>query len=130
MSKRPINPESDDSILAAEYALGLLRGTTRDAFDRRLANEPQLVAMVRNWDEQFVSFSDDIEPVEAPRSLEAALEKHLFAEAANRIVFVSVSETFSVRRRANCRIRYCRSRTYSFCSARFCGQRSVKTSGT
>ena len=91
MSKRPINPESDDSILAAEYALGLLRGKTRDAFASRLANEPQLVKILRNWDEQFVSFSDDIEPVEAPRSLEASLEKRLFAEAAKPSLWSSLN---------------------------------------
>jgi anti-sigma-K factor RskA len=91
MSKRPINPESDDSILAAEYALGLMRGKARDAFARRLANEPQLAATLRQWDEQFVSFADDIDAVEAPRSLEAALEKRLFAEAAKPSLWSSLN---------------------------------------
>lgn len=91
MSKRPVNPESDDSILAAEYALGLLRGKVRDDFTRRIVNEPQLAAKLRQWDEQFVSFADDIEPVEAPRSIEAAIEKRLFAEAAKPSLWSSLN---------------------------------------
>jgi anti-sigma-K factor RskA len=91
MSKRPINPESDDGILAAEYALGLLRGEARDAFARRLANEPQLATSLRQWDEQFVAFADDIAPVEAPRSIEAALEKRLFADAAKPSLWSSLN---------------------------------------
>jgi anti-sigma-K factor RskA len=90
MSKRPINPESDDSILAAEYALGLLRGTARDAFARRLANEPALAVMLRQWDEQFASFAEGIAPVEAPPSIEAALDKRLFADAVKSSLWSSL----------------------------------------
>jgi anti-sigma-K factor RskA len=91
MSKRPITPNSDDSILAAEYALGLMRGKARDEFARRLAGEPQLAATLRQWDEQFLSFADDVEPVEAPRSVEVALEKRLFAEVAKPSLWSSLN---------------------------------------
>jgi anti-sigma-K factor RskA len=90
MSKRPTTPERDDGILAAEYALGLMRGKARDDFARRLANEPQLAAALRQWEEQFSQFTDDIAPVKAPRHIEASLEKRLFAEAAKPSLWSSL----------------------------------------
>jgi anti-sigma-K factor RskA len=91
MSKRPTTPERDDGILAAEYALGLMRGKARDDFARRLTSEPQLAASLRQWEEQFSQFTDDIAAVEAPRYIEAAIEKRLFAEAAKPSLWSSLN---------------------------------------
>ena len=71
----------DDATLAAEYALGVLQGADREAFAKRIANEPALSAEVRKWDEHFISFADDIAAVAPPLSVKAALEKRLFASA-------------------------------------------------
>jgi anti-sigma-K factor RskA len=68
-----------DSVRAAEYALGVMQGAARNDFSRRLALEPTLAAAVRQWDEHFVSFAEDIAPEQPPRHIEAALEKRLFS---------------------------------------------------
>jgi anti-sigma-K factor RskA len=91
MSARPVNPAGNDGILAAEYALGLLRGSVRDAFARRVQSDPALAATVRQWDEQFSNFADDIAEVEAPSSIEAALDKRLFGDAAKAPLWYSLN---------------------------------------
>jgi anti-sigma-K factor RskA len=72
-----------DSLLAAEFALGVLQGDARQAFGRRIEQEAALAAAVRHWDEHFVSFADDIAMVQPPRSIEAALEQRLFTSASS-----------------------------------------------
>jgi anti-sigma-K factor RskA len=69
----------DDMMLAAEYALGVMQGAEREAFARRIAAEPSLAAMVREWDEDFVAMSDDIAPVVPPRHVQKKIEDRLFA---------------------------------------------------
>ncbi len=68
-----------DGMLAAEYALGVLQGEARQNFVRRMEEDSALTAAVREWDEHFVSFTDEIAAVHPPRHIEAALEKRLFA---------------------------------------------------
>jgi anti-sigma-K factor RskA len=70
-----------DNITAAEYALGVLQGSARAAFAKRIENEPAIAAVVRHWDEHFSVFSEDVAPVGAPQHIEKALEKRLFPEA-------------------------------------------------
>ena len=45
--------EKRDDMLAAEYALGTLRGGARLQFQKRLAAEPALAARVAYWQERF-----------------------------------------------------------------------------
>jgi anti-sigma-K factor RskA len=68
----------DDGLLAAEYALGVLQGEARSEFQRRIETETSLAAMVRQWDEHFISITEDIAPVAPPRGVETALERRLF----------------------------------------------------
>jgi anti-sigma-K factor RskA len=77
MSDSTILPK-EDGLLAAEYALGVLQGDARDAFARRMAADRSLAAVVRQWDEHFVTITEDIPPVTPPRDVEAALEQRLF----------------------------------------------------
>jgi anti-sigma-K factor RskA len=71
-----------DSLLAAEYALGVLQGDARRDFARRMEQDSALAAAVRQWDEHFVSFADAIAPVQPPRALETRLAQRLFAASA------------------------------------------------
>jgi anti-sigma-K factor RskA len=73
-----------DSVRAAEYALGVMQGIARDEFARRLAQEPRLAEAVRQWDENFVSFAEDIAPEQPPRHIEAALQRRLFATTSSQ----------------------------------------------
>ena len=70
----------EDGMLAAEYALGVLQGPDRQAFEKRLAQEPALLAELRHWDEHFVSFADEIAPAEAPPHVWTKIDKRLFAQ--------------------------------------------------
>ena len=72
----------EDGLLAAEYALGVLQGDARDAFARRMEQDVSLAAAVRQWDEHFVSIAEDIASVPPSRAVETALQKRLFASAA------------------------------------------------
>ena len=71
--------ENNDSLLVAEYALGLLDATEATAFEQRLDNEPALRSELTEWSEQFVSLYDDVEEVAPPSTLKANIEDRLFA---------------------------------------------------
>ncbi|MGV3650238.1 MAG: anti-sigma factor [Devosia sp.] len=77
--------ESDrDSVLAAEYALGLLSPADRAAFAARLADEPGLAAMLAGWQARFASLDDEFEPVQPPAAGFARIEARLFEPAPAR----------------------------------------------
>ncbi len=78
MTTRTPSQSEKDNITAAEYALGVLQGPARDAFAKRVANEPTLAAVVRQWDEYFVDFAGEIALEHPPQHIEKALEKRLF----------------------------------------------------
>jgi anti-sigma-K factor RskA len=69
----------DDNMLAAEYALGVLQGDARAAFAKRMQDSPALTQAVRQWDEHFIAFTDDIPAVTPPAKLRKSLENRLFA---------------------------------------------------
>lgn len=55
-----------DEALAAEYALGTLRGLARLRFQRRLAREPALAAEVAHWLSLLSGMDRQLEPVTPP----------------------------------------------------------------
>lgn len=52
------HPGLDDQHLAFDYVTGVMRGSERSAFARRLAGEPALQAQVNYWEEQLMNMSD------------------------------------------------------------------------
>ena len=70
----------DDIVLAGEYSLHLLNSADRDAFDDRLANEPDLRAILRDWDEGFIALAADIDPSAPPRHLKNQISLLLFQD--------------------------------------------------
>lgn len=62
----PIASRADDDVMAAEYALGLLSGHEKRAFEGRAQSEPALTEMVARWQEHFAKLADDL-PVVPPR---------------------------------------------------------------
>lgn len=79
MTERPFKPEDEDSLLAAEFALGLLEGSAREDFARRVAADPALATEVRHWHEHFAGLADDLMAVAPPARVQAQLERRLFA---------------------------------------------------
>lgn len=81
-------PASDDNASAAEYVLGVLSAREREDFANRLAREPDLAAIVRYWDQHFVSLTVDIAPVAPPAGVASRLDARLFGSEAKRSVGV------------------------------------------
>jgi anti-sigma-K factor RskA len=77
MTERP-DENRDEELLAAVFALGLLEGSDREAFVKRIAQNPALVAEVRYWSEQFAAFADDIVPVTPSDTVQSQIESRLF----------------------------------------------------
>ncbi len=84
MTDRTTMLSEKDNVSAAEYSLGVMQGQARLNFARRIANEPALAQAVRQWDEQFATFAEDIAPEQPPRHVEAALQKRLFSNAQSK----------------------------------------------
>lgn len=61
--------EKRDDMLAAEYALGTLRGGARFQFQKRLAAEPALAARVAYWQEMFSTLDSHLVPITPPESV-------------------------------------------------------------
>ena len=81
MTGRPDDQMPEEEALAAEYALGLLEGAERAAFEARLVREPALVREVADWQARFATMADeDVAPVTPPSGVEAALIARLFPD--------------------------------------------------
>jgi anti-sigma-K factor RskA len=91
MTKRTQELPEEDRMLAAEYALGVLQGAERDAFAKRIAEEPSLAEAVRHWDEDFVSIVDGIAPAAPPRRVEKKLEQRLFGTTEKSSLWASLN---------------------------------------
>ncbi len=76
--------DKDDISLVGEYALHLLDAGERLAFEKRLAGDPSLRALLREWDEGFVSLADQFEEVIPPPRAKSAIDARLFGPATAR----------------------------------------------
>lgn len=74
----------NDTALAGEYVLHLLDDADRIAFEQRMAEEPALKELVREWDEQLSLLTQDIAPVAPPPAVKARLQETLFAQDTAR----------------------------------------------
>ena len=73
-------PNDDDIALAGEYVLHLLDVDERQAFDARLVTDPELRALVTEWETHFAAFVEDAPEVVPPASVRQALAKTLFVD--------------------------------------------------
>jgi hypothetical protein len=70
------DPDLRDA-LAAEYALGTLRGAARRRFERLLAKDPALGRRVEWWEQQLNELGGGLPPVAPPPGLKQAIESRL-----------------------------------------------------
>lgn len=68
--------------LAAEYALGTLRGPARRRFETLLAAHPALRAAVRGWQERLMPLAASVKPVTPSPAAWSGIERRLFAPNA------------------------------------------------
>lgn len=66
--------------LAAEYALGTLRGGARRRFERLLPAHPALARALQQWQARLQPLADPVAPVEAPARVWSAVQRRLFGE--------------------------------------------------
>jgi len=66
------------AALAAEYALGTLRGAARIQFEQKMREEPELAAEVARWQEAFTQLDNQIVPV-LPRAAVGKRSPHKLA---------------------------------------------------
>ncbi len=69
-------------MLAAEYALGTLRGSARRRFESWMRDDRGLVALAAAWSERLMPFVDALVPVVPPRRVWNAIESRLPGFAA------------------------------------------------
>jgi anti-sigma-K factor RskA len=67
--------------LAAEYALGSLRGGARRRFERLLPSHPALAAATADWQERLQLLAGQVEPVTPPARVWLAVQTRLFGAA-------------------------------------------------
>src|SRR5690349_21444629 len=72
------------TLLAGEYALGLLTGAARRRFERLLMESPALRAELTLWEERFAALNLKLKPVEPPGYLWWRLLGRVRAEAQPR----------------------------------------------
>jgi anti-sigma-K factor RskA len=73
------SPMREDDVVAAEYVIGVLPVSERNAFKTRLAGSAELRGLVHAWEEHFISLTHEIKAVEAPRHVLQKIEDRIFA---------------------------------------------------
>lgn len=71
---------NDDAALAGEYVLHLLGADERADFEARLAMEPALQDLVRDWDASLVALADGFLPATPPAMAKDKLQATLFPD--------------------------------------------------
>lgn len=93
MTDRPDDQIPDADARAAEYALGLLDGAERAAFEAELRSDAGLRRAVVDWQARFATLAEaEVDAVAPPPALETAVMARLFGDAArpslwNRVAF-------------------------------------------
>ncbi|BEM28537.1 hypothetical protein SME05J_21070 [Serratia marcescens] len=79
-----MNRRESDDMLAAEYALGTLRGNARLHFERRLKTDSVLATQVGKWQSIWSGLDIDITPIPPPESVWKRIELNLPRYASPR----------------------------------------------
>jgi len=74
------NRKEYDNALAAEYALGTLRGLARLRFEQRLHADPILAAEVGRWQDLLIQLDNDLEPQIPPEHIWRKIQLRLGPE--------------------------------------------------
>jgi anti-sigma-K factor RskA len=86
-----IGPADDGNLIAAEYVLGVLGVAERREVERRLAQEPALVAEVAFWEERLTGLTDAVAPVSPPEAAWSRIETAIGAASPPPSVWQSLA---------------------------------------
>ena len=75
---------SEDELLAAEYALGVLTGVERAAAERRIAGDRAFATMVADWEQRLAPWAGEIDEVSPPPQVWNAIAAALPTPAPQR----------------------------------------------
>lgn len=81
---RPLTPDDEADLLAAEYVMGVLPLPDRVAVEARLRGDAQLAARVAAWEYHLADLNDDYVEVEPPAGVLDRTEARLFPVATRR----------------------------------------------
>jgi anti-sigma-K factor RskA len=70
--------------LAAEYALGTLRGAARARLERWRAKDPELAAAIQAWETRLTPMANAVEPVPPPARIWSVVEQRIADPATPR----------------------------------------------
>jgi anti-sigma-K factor RskA len=70
------NPQLLDE-LAAQYALGTLRGSARSRFEKLCRNEPAAMSALHRWEDRLVGLLSEVKPVAPPAAVWTKIQKRL-----------------------------------------------------
>ncbi|ASK18551.1 anti-sigma factor [Halomonas sp. N3-2A] len=81
------NENDDLYALAGEYVLGSLPIAEREAFEARLANDPELQTIVADWEEKFFPYTAIVDPVTPSDYLWPRIERsmHVASKRSARV---------------------------------------------
>lgn len=71
--------------LAAEYALGTLRGRARERFEAIARADPEVEAIRRQWEAAFAPFAERVPAVEPPARVWARIEERIAGRVARGV---------------------------------------------
>jgi anti-sigma-K factor RskA len=78
-------PERDDSLLAAEYVIGVLSAEDRKAVEQRMRTDTAFAAQVEAWEVHFSPLADAYNDESPPPAVRQALDRRLFGKDGSRI---------------------------------------------
>jgi len=70
------NPQLLDE-LAAQYALGTLRGRARERFEKICAEEPAAMTALRRWEDRLIGLISEVQPVKPPPQVWKRVQQRL-----------------------------------------------------
>src|SRR5690348_5500017 len=71
--------------LAAQYAIGTLRGPARRRFERLCRSEPAAQNAVYRWEEKLVGLMAEVKPVQPPKAVWEKIQQRLKHGAASSL---------------------------------------------
>lgn len=88
----------DGGSLVAEYVLGVLDQQAHQAMARRIADDPNMQAEARFWQQRLSTLDESFEEVAAPRATFGKVETRLFGTTAYTNPFVALWQSVALWR--------------------------------